>query len=227
MDRANACADDRGQGVSETPTHPWADPSVSLTGARSLAYEYILPRVPAGASVLDVGAGRAPLARLLRAVGCRVMAVDSNIDRLSEAHAGQDYPIHAGDVRKGLSGIPGAPWDVIATVYASQHCQGAEARLWANLRDVVAPDGLWLWVGRHTATPRREVGRSDPCNGYGIDGLYTLAHASGWGVESASVRLGWYNGGAFGWTDDLTAASVMCATLRPLLDWNGATGMVP
>jgi hypothetical protein len=117
---------------------------------------------------------------------------------------------------------------VITTVYATQHFQGAEARLWADLRSVVAPDGVWLWVGRHATEPGREVaGRADPCNAYGEHGLHALAHASGWDVDPKSEQLAWYDGAAFGWTEDRTAASVMCATLRPLPDWDGTTGMVP
>lgn len=149
-----------------------------MTGARKLAFDYILPRIPTRSRVLDVGAGDSPLAAELTARGCQVCAIDRDADRLYGV--GVAIERHCIDVtRPTWKGLEGRMFDRIVAVYSLQHLLDDEARTWTKCREMLADGGALIVVGRLRDDCAREYQRGDPLNGYNRVGLEAMAMACG------------------------------------------------
>jgi ubiquinone/menaquinone biosynthesis C-methylase UbiE len=95
---------------------------------------------PAGARVLDVGAGRGAVARAALAKGCSVTAVDASqgmVDRLAD-----DYPnIVARQMDAGSLDFPDGSFDLVTSGFVVQVLSDPGTAL-AEARRVLAPGGM-------------------------------------------------------------------------------------
>jgi SAM-dependent methyltransferase len=111
-----------------------------------------LAEPPAGARLLDVGAGRGAVARAALARGCAVTAVDASAGMVARLAA--DFPemvVRQADA--GALGFPDASFDVVTAGFVVQVLASPEAAL-TEFRRVLAPGGTVA-----ISLERQEVGR--------------------------------------------------------------------
>lgn len=95
---------------------------------------------PAGARLLDVGAGRGAVARLALAAGCAVTAVDSSAGMVS--HLAADYPeMVVSQQNAGQLGFLADSFDVVTASFVVQVLPSPADAL-AEFRRVLAPGGV-------------------------------------------------------------------------------------
>lgn len=149
-----------------------------MTGARLAAYHWIRAKlIPPPATVLDVGAGDAPLADFLTRRLYQVTALDRSIDRLEMA-AGKHVRIMI-DISQRDWPLMGQ-WDAAVAVWALQHLLDDEPTAWRELSRHVRPGGQLLVVQRHSLMEGRDMGRDDPLNEHSMLSFERLADTTGW-----------------------------------------------
>lgn len=163
-----------------------------MTGARKFAFDHILPQIPDGCTVLDVGAGDSPLAGVLAERGCAVTAIDRDLSRCARA---QDGPyvrlmIDLCETPWSLLRSFPTPCDRIVAVYSLQHLLGDEGAAWREIRRLLRPDGKAIIVQRYATQCGIEANRADPLNAYNRHGVEALCLASGLRIES--FKMGEY-----------------------------------
>src|SRR3990167_4206540 len=153
---------------------------VEMIPARQLAYEFITSRIPNGSRVLDVGAGSAPLAGILAARDCDVTAIDLDYPALEVGlkSSPAKYAIKQVDLSARPWPVEGQ-FDAITAVYSLQHLLSDEAEAWLEIRRLLKPRGLFLYIGRYLPWTARESSRGDPLNATEIEGIRALGQATG------------------------------------------------
>jgi SAM-dependent methyltransferase len=190
-----------------------------MSGARQLAYDCILPLIAGGERVLDVGAGAAPLAGMIAAKGCRVVAIDRDGKALQSAWetSNRSYEIAACDASKvkSWSGYILDPFDVILAVYSVQHMLGAQAFVWSRTARALKRGGMLIYVGRYRKdAPVIEDDREDPLLADNELTIRTFALACG--LELAELRLYKYEGNDYHEAGFAVANAIVARMVKPL-----------
>lgn len=160
-----------------------------MNGARKLAYDYILPLVTSGQRVLDLGAGSAPLAGMMAAKGCDVVALDySGLDLLKAVSVTDArYIIEECDCTRGIH-YPDADFDLVVAVYSVQHMLGRQAFVWSEVARVLKPGGQFVHIGRYRPdAPVLETNRQDPLLADNKQTIIALALTSGLQIDDLRV----------------------------------------
>jgi hypothetical protein len=181
-----------------------------MTGARKLACDYIRPLIKSSPFiVIDVCCGDAWPKQEFGLDG-----------KLGGHYIGLDVKDGA-DITTYDQLNPCFPYspDLILSIYGLQHLLSEEARVWTLLRRIAKPETKFVYVGRYSSSPRREVDRQDPLNAHSIHSLEGLALSSGWRItEHETYR---YDGDSYR-TDDYPImgsrvdTNAFCATLEPI-----------
>lgn len=167
-----------------------------MNGARNAAFDFVLPRVQEGESVLDIGAGGSPLAGILAGRKCEVVAIDIDEASLMRAwrEAGKTYTAIATDIRQVEKAA--ACWDVAVAVYALQHMVPFEPAVWVRIRELLRPGGRLLYFGRYRKnSPWFEKERNDPLMSGDEKTLRMLALLTGFKLKDFQLYL--YDGPQF------------------------------
>jgi len=186
-----------------------------MNPARQLALEYITERIEPDSQVLELGAGSSPLAGILTALPCTVLAVDRSAQALLDAHNGA--PIKYRSLVMDLAVTPWFwtdldAWDYVTATYVLQHLLEDEAAAWREIRRVLKPGGKLLCTGRHAeGSPFRENGRADPLNAQNKMIVAGLGLASG--LHMVDYRTYHYNEHGY-WESSSEEANAFCATLE-------------
>jgi ubiquinone/menaquinone biosynthesis C-methylase UbiE len=154
--------------------------------SRLAAFDFVIPRIKPGSRVLDVGAGASPLAGILaKKLGCQVLAIDHDKERLTEAWegAGRTYEVRVGDLEDLR--LSSAQFDHAIAVYCLQHLIGYEPLVWVRIRHGLKPGGTLIATGRYrTASPQYEGARGDPLMSYDEFTIRTLAKLTAFDMVS-------------------------------------------
>ena len=153
-----------------------------MNGARAAALNFILSHIEFGGKVLDIGAGDSPLAHMLTKRQCKVLAIDTNAERLREAweKANRSYEICVKDARYIWN--PGE-YDFVLSVYAIQHMIPYEPLIWVKIREALKLGGKFLIVGRYQVDAPQYEPREDPLIGANEQTIGTLAMLTGFAIE--------------------------------------------
>lgn len=179
-----------------------------MNGARRIALNFIEPHLHRAdvKSVLDLCCGDCWLRDHVIRAGKAWNGVDA-----------RKTPVH-GMIQMDMAIEPGArrlprDFDLIVSVYGTQHMLNREANAWLLAREVIKSDGAMLIVARQYQSSRREMGRQDPLNGYSWEGLRGLALATGFQIAQFDTYR--YQGNDY-WPEAEDNANAFCAVLKPI-----------
>ncbi len=191
-----------------------------MSGAHRAAYDFLLSRISDNETVLDLGAGGAPLAGWLAEKGCRVYALDKDQDSLMAAlrKAGGTYQPIVADATdlafwSDYQATRAPLFDLVLSVFAIQHMLGRQAFVWSRVTQLLRHGGRFIFAGRnHKNAPCLESDRADPLVADNVLTLMTLAMNSGLEVlETAHYR---YESDFYRKTSDQSSANLIVALMR-------------
>ena len=153
-----------------------------MNGARAAALNFLLSHMEYGTRVLDIGAGDSPLARMLTKRQCKVIAIDTDAERLSKAWeaADQSYEIAVMNARDMEYR---EQFDIAIAVYSVQHMIPYEPLVWVKVREALRLGGRFMIVGRYQVDAPRYEERADPLIGANEQTIGTLATLSGFELK--------------------------------------------
>lgn len=151
-----------------------------MNGARKFARDYVEKFAKPGTRLFDIACGDEWVKREF-----------PDLDYLGvDITKGQDLTTQK--AWEGDLGVGGFAPDVIISIYGICTLLHEEARAWTMMRRIAKPYTRLIYVGRYKRNPGREMGRSDPINGYNRDAVVGLALASGWRV--VDFKAAFYDG---------------------------------
>lgn len=183
-----------------------------MNGARKLVKDFVMPFIQHGYRVLDVCCGDAWLKEHVLEAG----ALWSGIDKTSTTS--EPKSIHLAD----LGDV--ATWELLLNIFPNQHVVvsswglqhllGEEALGWSLVHRLLAPRGLFLYVGRWFEYASREMGRGDPLNGHSVMSISALAMTTGF--EVIDTRIYRYHDSGYESVSPCHSANALCVAMRKL-----------
>lgn len=124
-------------------------PIFAAPGVHAYALQQLLAFLPAGARVLELGAGGGAMSQRLADAGYRVSACDLFAGNFSPAGT---IPFHTADLNAGFSSAIGGEWDAIVALELIEHLENPRHFL-RECRRLLRPGGVLVLSTPNLANP--------------------------------------------------------------------------